>query len=105
MRTTEASCTIGLLPFYHAYGLFIGLGSISRQVKIIVVQKFEEELFLQTIEKHKISSLFVVPPIAIFLAKSPLVKKYNLSHVEEIGCGAASLSKNTQDLLKKRFFY
>ena len=38
----------------------------------------------------------------VLLAKSPLVDKYNLSSVRDIGCGAATLSKDIEDQVKKR---
>ncbi|RZC40840.1 AMP-binding domain containing protein [Asbolus verrucosus] len=98
----EDRCTFGFLPFFHAYGLFVGLSSIYKKTKIIVLRKFEENLFLRIIEKYKITALPLVPPLAVFLAKSPLVNKYDLSSVVEVGCGAAPLSKEIEELVKKR---
>ncbi|EFA06718.2 Luciferin 4-monooxygenase-like Protein [Tribolium castaneum] len=98
----DGQSILGLLPFYHAYGLFVSLACIQKRVKIIVLQKFDENIYLQCIEKYKITSLTLVPPLAIFLAKSPLAAKYDLSSVQEVGCGAAPLSKNIEELLKRR---
>lgn len=39
----------------------------------------------------------------VFLAKTPLLKKYDLSSLREIGCGAASMSKELEDEVCKRF--
>ena len=71
--------------------------------KIIVIGKFQEELFLKTIQDHQIESLWVVPPIVVFLAKSPLVENYDLSSIKDIVCGAAPLSKDIEESLKQRF--
>lgn len=38
----------------------------------------------------------------VFLAKSPLVDKYDLSSLKVIWCGAAPLSKESQDAVQKR---
>lgn len=46
--------------------------------------------------------VFVVPPIMIFLAKSPIVSKYDLSSINAIRCGAAPLSKDIENMVKKR---
>ena len=44
----------------------------------------------------------IVPPIALFLAKHPLVDKYDLSNVEEVTCGAAPMGKGLEEDLIKR---
>ena len=44
----------------------------------------------------------LVPPIALFLAKHPLVEKYDLSRVEEVTCGAAPMGKGLEEALIKR---
>jgi acyl-CoA synthetase (AMP-forming)/AMP-acid ligase II len=44
------------------------------------------------IQAYGVTHLMVVPPIMQFLADHPLVDEFDLSSVEMIGCGAASLS-------------
>jgi 4-coumarate--CoA ligase len=82
--------------------MFVSLNSIYRKIKIVVVKRFEENVFLSTIEKYRITSLSLVPPLAVFLAKSPLVKDYDLSSITEVSCGAAPLSKNIEEILKNK---
>ena len=48
------------------------------------------------------TALFIVPPIALQLARSPLVLKFDLSSVRLIWCGAAPLGKDLQAELSKR---
>ena len=45
----------------------------------------------------QINQLSIVPPLVIFLAKSPLVDKFDLSSIMGVGCGGAPLAKETQD--------
>jgi len=45
----------------------------------------------------------IVPPIALFLAKHPMVLKYDLSAIETILCGAAPLGEDVFTQLKERF--
>lgn len=93
---------LGLLPFFHGYGLITNLMALTTRQTIIVMARFEEELFLKSIEKYKIPSLWLAPPLLLFLAKSPLVDKYDLSHVREVTSGAAPLSEATEEAVKKR---
>ncbi|XP_061721557.1 uncharacterized protein LOC133528267 isoform X2 [Cydia pomonella] len=44
----------------------------------------------------------LVPPLAVFLAKHPLVLKYNLKSVNEVWCGAAPLSAEIQNAVSQR---
>ena len=48
------------------------------------------------------TALPIVPPIAVLLAKDPLVFDYDLSSLIDVICGAASLKKETTDEIKKR---
>lgn len=50
----------------------------------------------------QITTLYVVPPLMVFLGKHPIVDKYNLSHVKTIICGAAPLDKDTQIAVSRR---
>ena len=83
---------LGLLPFFHIYGMVtMLLSSLHAGTKMVSLPKFEPELFLSTIEKHKISIAHLVPPLIIFLGKHPLVDKYDVSSINEIMTAAAPL--------------
>ncbi|XP_018574801.1 luciferin 4-monooxygenase-like [Anoplophora glabripennis] len=94
---------LGLMPFFHTYGLNVGLDAITNGHKLVVLKKFDEDVFLKSIQDYEISMLPLVPPLAIFIEKSPKILNYDLSCVEEVACGAAPLSKNTELALRKRF--
>lgn len=98
----ENTMSLAILPFFHAYSFaLLTIGLIGGN-SAVVFSRFEEELFLRSIEKYKIENLMVVPPIMVFLAKHPLVDKYDLSSVKRIWSGAAPLSKETQKAVAKR---
>lgn len=44
----------------------------------------------------------IVPPLVLFLAKHPLVDKYDLSRMVRVACGAAPLSKELEEAMLKR---
>jgi 4-coumarate--CoA ligase len=50
---------------------------------------------LEDVQRFRIDSLVLVPPIVVALAKHPAVRsgKYDLSSVKSIACGAAPLRK------------
>lgn len=68
----------------------------------VTLPRFELEQFLKTVQDYKITHLYIVPPIVVALAKHPLVEKYDLSSVKEIGSGAAPLDEHTAQLAQQR---
>lgn len=91
-----------LLPLFHASCFTISLDGIVNGDTNIIFSRFREETFLETIEKYRISTLTLVPPLVVFLAKHPIVDNYDLSSLKSIRCGAAPLSRNIELELKKR---
>ena len=58
---------------------------------VVVLPRFDLGQFLAAIEKHRISGLYVAPPIVLALAKHPAVAQYDLSSLEYIVSAAAPL--------------
>lgn len=92
---------LNVSPWFHSMGFMsMFLIATSRDAVSVFLPKFEEELFLKAIEvssecclislvtstiflqKYKVTTITVVPPIMVFLAKSPLVDKYDISSVK-----------------------
>ncbi|MBI3790846.1 MAG: 4-coumarate--CoA ligase family protein [Gemmatimonadetes bacterium] len=85
---------LGLLPFFHIYGMVVIMnGAISQGRPIVTLPKFELPLFLETIQKFRITVANVVPPILLALAKHPIVSDYDLSSLRFLGSGAAPLGE------------
>ncbi|KIM77171.1 hypothetical protein PILCRDRAFT_825519 [Piloderma croceum F 1598] len=99
----EAARWLAILPLYHMYGamFFIFLAPFCHATTFIL-PRFEPELWLKSIQKYRITDAHIVPPIAVFLAKHPLVDKYDVSSVTTWGCGAAPLGNDLVDLVEKR---
>lgn len=76
--------TLALLPFFHAYSFSVLLVRLSFGNKSVILPRFDEKMFLRTIEKYRIGYLTIVPPLMVFLAKHPIVDKYDLSSIQEI---------------------
>ncbi|XP_055616636.1 uncharacterized protein LOC129762426 [Toxorhynchites rutilus septentrionalis] len=101
-QQSEEMVLLGVLPWFHAYGCMTLINVICNKQKLVSLPKFDEGLFLSCIENYRCTMVFVVPPLVVFLAKHPLVDSYDLSSVDTLLCGAAPLSKETEDLVRKR---
>nr|CAD7396222.1 unnamed protein product [Timema poppensis] len=87
---------LGVVPYVHVFGLILQLLCFSHGLTVVVMPRFQEKLFLESIQRYKVSFLSLVPTLMVFLAKSPLVDQYDLSSLKEIWCGAAPLSPDMQ---------
>ncbi|MFF1448485.1 4-coumarate--CoA ligase family protein [Streptomyces sp. NPDC058274] len=83
---------LAVLPFFHIYGLTALMNAPLRQgATVVVLPRFDLDTFLAAIEKHRITGLYVAPPIVLALAKHPAVAQYDLSSLRYIICSAAPL--------------
>lgn len=83
---------LAVLPFFHIYGMTVLLNFALRQrAGLVTMPKFDLVEFLRIISEHRTSWVFVAPPIAVALAKHPIVDQYDLSAVKVIFSGAAPL--------------
>jgi acyl-CoA synthetase (AMP-forming)/AMP-acid ligase II len=84
---------IGVLPFYHIYGMLVILNlCLHKGMTIVTMARFDLEQFLKIMQDYQITRANLVPPIILALAKHPIVDNYDLSHLKIIMSGAAPLS-------------
>lgn len=91
------------LPFFHIYSNSILLCGLRVGAQILIMQKFDINLFLELIQKYKVTIGPFVPPIVLAIAKSPVVDNYDLSSVRTVMSGAAPLGKELQDTVRAKF--
>lgn len=87
-------CTV---PLFHVFGFFFALSCIATGNTTVVMRKFDLAEMLLNIQRYKVNSLPVSPPILVALSKSPFVSKYDLSSLQSIESGGAPLSRDTID--------
>lgn len=66
------------------------------------MSKFDLAKACQLIQDHKITFIYVPPPIILALGKHPIVEKYDISSLRFINSAAAPLSKDLVDVVWKR---
>lgn len=91
-RLTQAEVLIGILPFFHIYGMVVIMsGALRVGATVVTMPRFDIEQFLALVPKHGVTIGYVVPPIVLALAKHPAVDNYDLSTLTSILSGAAAL--------------
>ena len=95
--------TVAFLPFFHIYGMNVLMNTyLSHGSTLVTMPRFDLEALLTHIQSHRVRSLLVAPPVAIALAKHPMVDKFDLSSLEFVVSAAAPLGPDMADVLSKR---
>ncbi|RKP08694.1 hypothetical protein THASP1DRAFT_34596 [Thamnocephalis sphaerospora] len=102
-RPAATEVHVCMLPLYHAYALLVELNTaILRRSAAIVMRHFQLESLLQLIQRHRVTMLYIVPPICLMFAKDPLVDKYDLSSLRDVISAAAPLGVDVVEAVHKR---
>ncbi|GAB0097773.1 luciferin 4-monooxygenase [Sergentomyia squamirostris] len=91
-----------ITPWVHNFGLLSLMRLVVFGCKMVYLPRFEDKLYLQTIEKFKISVCFVAPPLMVFFSKSPIVTKDNVTSLRKLYSGGAPLSREIIESVQKR---
>ncbi|KQZ22560.1 AMP-binding protein [Microbacterium sp. Root553] len=95
-RTTisvgDGDRVLAVLPFFHIYGMTVLLNFALRQrAALVTMPKFDLAEFLRVVQEHRTNWVFIAPPIAVALAKHPLVDQFDTSAITVVFSGAAPL--------------
>ncbi|WP_158853129.1 AMP-binding protein [Saccharothrix deserti] len=94
---------LAVLPFFHIYGMTVLLNAaLQARATLVVMPRFDLTEFLDTIQEHRVTYGFIAPPVAVALAKHPLVDQYDLSSLHTIVSGAAPLDAELGTAVAKR---
>ncbi len=103
IESVEMPALLGVLPFFHIYGMVIILmHGFMRAATIVTLPKFEFEPFLKVLQQWPITSAHIVPPVVVALGKHPIVDNYKFPHLKYIFSGAAPLGPELTEAVEKR---
>jgi acyl-CoA synthetase (AMP-forming)/AMP-acid ligase II len=94
---------IAVLPFFHIYGMQVLMnGVLSFGASVVTMLRFDLEQFLATLQDHRITQAYLVPPIILALAKHPMVDRYDLTALQRVVSGAAPLGADLAEEAAQR---
>jgi acyl-CoA synthetase (AMP-forming)/AMP-acid ligase II len=92
LGVSDDDVVFAALPFFHIYGMTVLMNlTLAEGSTAVTVPRFDLVQMLELTQQHRITRLFVVPPIVLALAKHPIIDRYDLSSVTQIFSGAAPL--------------
>ncbi|KAJ4177674.1 hypothetical protein NW767_015054 [Fusarium falciforme] len=94
---------LAFLPFFHIYGLtaIVNTG-LYLGMNTFVMPRFELEAACRCVHVHKITYVYIVPPVALQFLQNPVVERYDLSSIRLLTSAAAPLSVELIHALKQR---
>jgi acyl-CoA synthetase (AMP-forming)/AMP-acid ligase II len=94
---------LAVLPFFHIYGMTVLLNlALAQRASLVTMPRFDLAEFLRCIADYRCTYAFIAPPIAVALAKHPLIDQYDLSSLQTVFSGAAPLDAALGDAVAKR---
>ena len=100
---TAEDTVIGVLPFFHIYGMTVIMNQALRVgATVVTMPRFDLDEFLTLMERHRVTKAHLVPPIVLALARHAAVEGRDLSSLRWINSGAAPLSAELADACAAR---
>ena len=89
----DTDVLVAISPFFHVVGLHgvLNLGLFTG-APIVMMGRYDLHGFLGAIERHRISSAFLTPPVLNDLTRCPELNRYDLTSLRSILCAAAPLA-------------
>ncbi|KAJ6702223.1 4-COUMARATE--COA LIGASE-LIKE 1 [Salix koriyanagi] len=98
--------TLGLIPFFHIYGITgICCATLRNKGKVVVMGRFELRTFLNALITQEVNFAPIVPPIILALVKNPIVEEFDLSKLKlkAIMTAAAPLAPELLTAFENKF--
>jgi len=89
-------------PLTHAGGCLM-LPVLLRRGRCVILDHFEPELFLQTVEREKVTMTFLVPTMIYVLLDHPSRDRYDLSSLRNMIYGAAPIAPDRLKQAMEKF--
>ncbi|THU85047.1 AMP binding protein [Dendrothele bispora CBS 962.96] len=95
---------LAILPMYHIYGAVkLIFFPLLCGTPCIIMPRFDPEQFCANIQRYKVSTALIVPPVLVVMARHPVVDKYDLSSLKVMFSGAAPLGADLVKQVTSRF--
>ena len=94
---------VSFLPFFHIYGMQVLMNTyLAAGGTVVTMPRFDLEQFLSLNARYRTRRMYVVPPVAVALAKHPMVDQYPLPSLQFINSGAAPLGGDVTEAVGAR---
>lgn len=99
----DLSRTLIAAPFCHMNGLSNIEVSIASKATAVIIPEFQQEHFIDAIEKYKVNQISGVPTMLSLISDNSLINDINTSAVKHIMMGSAPVTRSLFNKLKEKF--
>jgi long-chain acyl-CoA synthetase len=100
----ESDVSLGVLPFFHIFGLNVVLGlSLYAGASVVLVERFDPTTALDTIRNHRVTVVAGAPPMWVAWSSLPGVDRDSFETVRLALSGAAALPVEVARTMSERF--
>ncbi|MBW2305320.1 MAG: long-chain-fatty-acid--CoA ligase [Deltaproteobacteria bacterium] len=94
IQPREGDAMLHVCPLTHASGLYV-MPHYIRGARNVILERFDVESFLETVEQERITATWVVPTILRRLVDDPGTSKYDLSSLHTVIFGGSPITVDT----------
>ena len=92
LEVRPGELSVAFLPFFHIYGMNVLMNLFLAQgAGLVTMPRFDLSAFLTHVQTHAMRLVLIAPPVAVALAKHPLVDQFKLDTLQVMLSGAAPL--------------
>jgi acyl-CoA synthetase (AMP-forming)/AMP-acid ligase II len=103
VETSPCPALLGVLPFFHIYGMVVIMNhGLLRGATIVTLPRFDLEAVLGLLQQWPIATAHIVPPVALAFAKHPAIDRFDLSRLRWVFSGAAPLGRELTEAIETR---
>jgi 4-coumarate--CoA ligase len=103
LHLREDDVVLCVLPMFHVYALHsILLCGMRAGAALVIMKRFDTVRMFELVERHGITVVPLVLPIAVEIAKTDAIDHHDLSSVRMVISGAAPMGKELQDILRAK---
>lgn len=103
LHLREDDVVLCVLPMFHVYALHsILLCGMRAGAALVIMKRFDTVRMFELVERHGITIVPLVLPIAVEIAKTDAIDRHDLSSVRMVISGAAPMGKELQDILRAK---
>jgi long-chain acyl-CoA synthetase len=100
---TKDDIVVSALPCAHVYGNVVMSGALALGGTLVMIERFEEQEVLESIQKYRATMLEGVPTMYLYLLNYPDLNRYDLSSLTRMGVGGQTMSVDKMKEVEARF--
>jgi fatty-acyl-CoA synthase len=103
-RAFQDETILAVLPYFHVTGMQGSMNApIYSGATIVLLPRWDRDVAAALIQRHKVTTMTVVPTMVVDLLSSPNIARYDLSSLRQLGGGGAAMPEAVAQKLQDTY--